>query len=144
MFQVLACGAAIVTLSMGVRHGFGLWLQPITQAQAGPASRSPLRLPSKPVVGRDRHLCRHGGRPVWRLPRADRAVPCWPTAWGLAGWRFRHPASLFALTTGLLDRAAQAGTTYAVIYGVLGGRSRPRGARGPWAWPRRQARSASS
>jgi uncharacterized membrane protein len=32
-FQVLACGAAIVTLSMGIRHGFGLWLQPITQAQ---------------------------------------------------------------------------------------------------------------
>src|SRR5436305_2377848 len=28
--QVLACGAAIVTLSMGIRHGFGLWLQPIT------------------------------------------------------------------------------------------------------------------
>jgi hypothetical protein len=33
MAQVLICGAAIVTLSMGVRHGFGLWLQPITQAQ---------------------------------------------------------------------------------------------------------------
>ena len=33
MIQVLACGAAIVTLSMGIRHGFGLWLQPITQAQ---------------------------------------------------------------------------------------------------------------
>ena len=33
MVQVLACGAAIVTLSMGIRHGFGLWLQPITQAQ---------------------------------------------------------------------------------------------------------------
>ena len=33
MLQVLACGAAIVTLSMGIRHGFGLWLQPITQAQ---------------------------------------------------------------------------------------------------------------
>ena len=31
--QVLICGAAIVTLSMGIRHGFGLWLQPITQAQ---------------------------------------------------------------------------------------------------------------
>ena len=26
----LICGAAIVTLSMGIRHGFGLWLQPIT------------------------------------------------------------------------------------------------------------------
>src|SRR3954467_6486254 len=33
MRQVLACGAAVVTLSMGIRHGFGLWLQPITQAQ---------------------------------------------------------------------------------------------------------------
>ena len=32
MAQVLICGAAIVTLSMGVRHGFGLWLQPMTQA----------------------------------------------------------------------------------------------------------------
>ena len=30
MRQVLICGAAIVTLSMGIRHGFGLWLQPIT------------------------------------------------------------------------------------------------------------------
>ena len=33
MAQILICGAAIVTLSMGIRHGFGLWLQPITQAQ---------------------------------------------------------------------------------------------------------------
>ena len=30
MTQVLVCGAAIVTMSMGIRHGFGLWLQPIT------------------------------------------------------------------------------------------------------------------
>jgi MFS family permease len=30
MSQVLLCGAAIVTLSMGIRHGFGLFLQPIT------------------------------------------------------------------------------------------------------------------
>ena len=30
MNQVLLCGAMVVTLSMGIRHGFGLWLQPIT------------------------------------------------------------------------------------------------------------------
>ena len=30
MTQVLVCGAAIVTVSMGIRHGFGLWLQPVT------------------------------------------------------------------------------------------------------------------
>ena len=29
--RVLLCGGAVVTLSMGIRHGFGLWLQPITQ-----------------------------------------------------------------------------------------------------------------
>ena len=32
MSQVLILGAIIVTLAMGTRHGFGLWLQPITQA----------------------------------------------------------------------------------------------------------------
>jgi hypothetical protein len=30
MTQVLLCGAVIVTLSMGIRHGFGLWLAPTT------------------------------------------------------------------------------------------------------------------
>jgi putative MFS transporter len=30
MTQVLICGAAIVTVSMGIRHGFGLWLTPLT------------------------------------------------------------------------------------------------------------------
>jgi MFS family permease len=30
MTQILVCGAAIVTMSMGIRHGFGLWLQPVT------------------------------------------------------------------------------------------------------------------
>ena len=28
--QVLVFGAMIVTVSMGIRHGFGLWLQPLT------------------------------------------------------------------------------------------------------------------
>ena len=31
--RLLLCAATIVTLSMGIRHGFGLWLQPMTQAQ---------------------------------------------------------------------------------------------------------------
>ena len=30
--QILLCAAVVVTLSMGIRHGFGLWLQPMTQA----------------------------------------------------------------------------------------------------------------
>ena len=31
MWQVLICGALIVSLAMGIRHGFGLWMQPMTQ-----------------------------------------------------------------------------------------------------------------
>jgi hypothetical protein len=27
--RLLLCGAMVVTLSMGIRHGFGLWLQPM-------------------------------------------------------------------------------------------------------------------
>ena len=34
--QVLACGAAIVTPSMGARDGFGLWLAPITMSRGWP------------------------------------------------------------------------------------------------------------
>ena len=30
--QLLMCGAAIVTLSMGTRHAFGLWLLPVIEA----------------------------------------------------------------------------------------------------------------
>ena len=33
MVKVLVWGALILALSMGIRHGFGLWLQPITQAR---------------------------------------------------------------------------------------------------------------
>ena len=31
LWQVLACGALIVSMAMGIRHGFGLWMQPMTQ-----------------------------------------------------------------------------------------------------------------
>ncbi|NQW65770.1 MAG: hypothetical protein HQ455_01025, partial [Burkholderiales bacterium] len=32
MWQVLVCGALIVSIAMGIRHGFGLWMQPMTQS----------------------------------------------------------------------------------------------------------------
>jgi hypothetical protein len=51
MTQVLFCGAIIVTLSMGIRHGFGLWLQPITQAQDWSGRASPSRWRSRTCPG---------------------------------------------------------------------------------------------
>ncbi len=119
MFQVLACGAAIVTLSMGIRHGFGLWLQPITQEMGWTrqsfAFAIALQNLSWGVMGifagmaADRFGAFRvlmGGAVLYGL--------------GLAGMALSPTPLLFALTTGLLIGAAQAGTTYAVIYGVLG------------------------
>ena len=119
MFQVLACGAAIVTMSMGIRHGFGLWLQPITQEMGWTRQSFALALAiqnlSWGVIG------------VFAGMAADRfgafrvLVSCAVLyGLGLAGMALSPTTTLFALTAGVLIGAAQAGTTYAVIYGVLG------------------------
>jgi len=117
--QVLICGAAIVTLSMGVRHGFGLWLQPITQAQGWTRESFSLALAIQNLswgvfgifagMAADRFGALRvliGGAVLYAL--------------GLVGMALTTTTLGFALTTGVLIGAAQAGTTYAVIYGVIG------------------------
>ena len=117
--QVLVCGAAIVTLSMGIRHGFGLWLQPVTMDRG------------------------------WTRETFAFAIAIQNIAWGLAGplagmladrfgaYRVLIVGSvlyglglvLMALSTtglaftgsaGVLIGLAQSGCTYAVVYGVIG------------------------
>ncbi|MBW8844629.1 MAG: MFS transporter [Burkholderiales bacterium] len=117
--QVLLCGAMIVTLSMGIRHGFGFWLQPIIMERG------------------------------WTRETFSFAMAVQNLAWGIAGpiagmladrfgaWKVliaggvfyalglllmavtSHPLS-FTLSAGVLIGIAQSGSTYAVIYGVLG------------------------
>lgn len=119
MLQVLACGAAIVTLSMGTRHGFGLWLQPITQEMGWTRQTFALAIAiqnlSWGLIGIFAGMAadRFG---AFRVLLAGAAL----YAAGLAGMALSPTPLLFALTTGVLIGAAQAGTTYAVIYGVLG------------------------
>ncbi len=117
--QVLLCGAMIVTLSMGIRHGFGFWLQPVITERG------------------------------WTRETFSFAMAVQNLAWGVAGpfagmladrfgsWKVliaggllyalglllmavtSHPLT-FTLSAGALIGIAQSGTTYAVIYGVLG------------------------
>ena len=116
--QLLLCGALVVALSMGIRHGFGLWLQPITIERG------------------------------WTRETFSLAMAIQNLAWGLAGplagmvadrfgamrvlWAgaLLYAAGLvamanvssdtgFALTAGVLVGLAQAGTTYAVVFGVI-------------------------
>ena len=116
--QVLICGALIVTLSMGVRHGFGLWLQPITQAQGWSRETFSFALAVQNLSW--------GLFGIFAGMAADRfgafrvlAVCAVLYALGLGGMALTTTPLGFALTTGALIGAAQAGTTYAVIYGGI-------------------------
>ncbi|MDM0113378.1 MFS transporter [Variovorax sp. J22R133] len=117
--QVLLCGAMIVTLSMGIRHGFGLWLQPITQAQDWSRQTFSLALAIQNLSW--------GVMGIFAGMLADKlgaskvlVIGAVVYALGLVGMALSTTPLLFALTTGVLIGAAQAGTTYAVIYGVIG------------------------
>lgn len=119
MQQVLWCGAAIVTLSMGIRHGFGLWLQPITMERGWTRETFAFALAVQnlawglagPFAGAlaDRFGAFKvlvAGSVLYSLGLVTMAL----SASGLA----------FTGSAGLLLGMAQAGTTYAVVYGVIG------------------------
>jgi MFS family permease len=117
--QVLACGATIVTLSMGIRHGFGLWLQPITQEHAWTRETFALAIALQNLVW--------GIAGIFAGMAADRfgafrviIIGSILYALGLVGMAHANTPLSFALSTGVLIGMAQAGTTYAVIYGVIG------------------------
>ncbi|MES2939938.1 MAG: MFS transporter [Pseudomonadota bacterium] len=130
MAQVLICGAMIVTLSMGVRHGFGLWLQPITQDQGWTRQTFSFALAIQNLAW--------GFFGIFAGMMADRfgafrvlvggAVLY---AFGLVGMALSPNVFVFSMTTGILIGAAQAGTTYAVMYGVIGRQIAPE--RRSWA-----------
>lgn len=117
--QVLICGAAIVTLSMGVRHGFGLWLQPITQAQGWTRETFSFAIA---IQNLSWGVCGiFAGMLADRLGAFKVLVGgAILYALGLLGMALSPTGFLFTLTAGVLIGAAQAGTTYAVIYGIIG------------------------
>jgi len=119
MTQVLLCGAIIVTLSMGIRHGFGLWLQPVTQDQGWTRQTFAFAIAVQNLSW--------GVFGIFAGMLADRfgafrviIVGAVLYSLGLIGMALSPTGLLFTLTAGVLIGAAQAGTTYAVIYGVIG------------------------
>ena len=117
--QVLACGAIIVTLSMGIRHGFGLWLQPVTQAQGWTRETFAFAIAVQNLAWGVAGI--FGGMLADRFG-AFRVILGGAIlyAFGLVGMAYSATPLLFGLSAGVLIGMAQAGTTYAVIYGVIG------------------------
>lgn len=139
LHRVLLCAAGIVVLTMGVRHGFGLWLQPITSTYGWLRQDFSLAIAIQNLVW--------GVTGIFSGMLADRfgayrviASFAMLYAAGLVGMAWADTPLVFALMAGALIGVAQAGTTYSVIYGVIG-RNVPANRR---AWAMGVAASAGS
>lgn len=118
MAQVLLCGAFIVTLSMGIRHGFGLFLQPVTMERGWTRETFAFALAIQNLA--------------WGLagPLAGMLADKYGAfrvlvvggllyAGGLVMMASATSGLAFTGSAGLLLGIAQSGTTYAVVYGVI-------------------------
>ncbi|MDM4765502.1 MFS transporter [Pelomonas sp. SE-A7] len=119
MNQVLLCGALIVTLSMGIRHGFGLWLQPITMERGWTRETFAFALAIQNIAW--------GAAGPFAGMLADRfgafrvlLVGALLYALGLVLMALSTSGLAFTGSAGLLIGLAQSGTTYAIVYGVIG------------------------
>lgn len=119
MAQVLICGAMVVTLSMGIRHGFGLWLQPITMDRGWTRETFAFAIAVQnlmwgfagPFAGM---LADRFG--AFRVLVAGSLL----YAAGLVLMGMSTSGLAFTGSAGLLLGMAQAGSTYAIVYGVIG------------------------
>ncbi|MFY9514041.1 MAG: MFS transporter [Rubrivivax sp.] len=118
MSQVLICGAMVVTLSMGIRHGFGLWLQPITMERGWSRETFAFALAVQnlawglagPLAGM--LADRYGAFRVLVVAGILYAL-------GLVGMALATSGLAFNGSAGLLLGLAQSGCTYAIVYGVI-------------------------
>lgn len=119
LLQVLLCAGMVVTVSMGIRHGFGLWMLPMTQDMGWSRESFSMAIATQNLAW--------GVLGIFVGMLADR-VGAFKVllggaalyAAGLMGMALSPSPTVLLLTAGLLIGVAQAGTTYTVVYGVLG------------------------
>jgi predicted MFS family arabinose efflux permease len=121
---VLACGGIILALAMGIRHGFGLFLQPISHDLGWGRETFALAIAvqnlvwgaTQPFVGMisDKFGAARvvmGGAALYAL--------------GLVAMANSHSPFAFVMTSGVLIGVGLSGVTFSVISGVLGRRFSP-------------------
>jgi MFS family permease len=117
--QVLIFGGFMVTMSMGIRHGFGLFNLPITSANEWGRETFALTIALQnltwgvfqPITGA--LADRYG---AFKIMVAGGLL----YALGLAGMAVSTDVLNFTIAGGLLIGLAQTATTYSVVYGILG------------------------
>ena len=119
LMQVLIFGSLMVTLSMGIRHGFGLFNLPITSANGWGRETYALAIAlqnlvwgfAQPVAGA--LADRYG-------PFKIMVIGGFLYGLGLIGMALTSDPFLFNLAGGLAIGIGLAATTYSVVYGILG------------------------
>ncbi|NQW69800.1 MAG: MFS transporter [Betaproteobacteria bacterium] len=117
--QVLIYGGLMVTLSMGIRHGFGLFNLPITLENGWGRETFALTMALQnliwgafqPITGA--LADRFGALKIMVAGGILYAL-------GLAGMALSTDALNFTMAGGLLIGLAQTATTYSIVYGILG------------------------
>ena len=121
---VLVCGGIILTIAMGIRHGFGLFLQPISHDMGWGRETFALAIAvqnlvwgaTQPFVGMISD--KYGAARVVTVGAALYAL-------GLVAMANSHSPMVFVLTSGVLIGVGLSGVTFSVISGVLGRRFPP-------------------
>jgi predicted MFS family arabinose efflux permease len=121
---VLVCGGIILTIAMGIRHGFGLFLQPISHDMGWGRETFALAIAvqnlvwgaTQPFVGMISD--KYGAA---RVVMAGAAL----YGLGLVAMANSHSPFVFILTSGVLIGIGLSGVTFSVISGVLGRRFSP-------------------
>lgn len=117
--KVLLVGGLIVSLAMGIRHGFGLFNLPVTQANGWGRETFALAIALQNLVwGMTQPIFggladRFGGYKVMVLGGVLYTL-------GLIGSGLSTSSLGFVMTTGVVLGLALACTTYSVVYGVIG------------------------
>lgn len=117
--MIMVCGGIILTIAMGIRHTFGLYLQPIVLDRGwsreafafAMALQNVMWGATQPFIG---YLADRTG--AFRVMLAG----CVLYALGLILMTQTANATLFALAAGVLIGVAQSCVTYSVVYGVIG------------------------
>ncbi|MGB8855684.1 MAG: MFS transporter [Burkholderiales bacterium] len=116
---VLLCGGLILTLAMGLRHGFGLFLQPMTQAHGWSRETFAFAMGMQNLV--------------WGLAQpfsgmladkfgAGKVLLAGAVLYiaGLCVMAFASSGAVFGWGSGLLIGLGLSGTTFSIVYGVIG------------------------
>lgn len=116
---VLLCGGLILTLAMGMRHGFGLFLQPMTQAHGWSRETFAFAMAmqnlvwglAQPFTGM---LADKFGAGKVLLVGAVLYIA------GLCVMALASSGAVFGWGSGVLIGLGLSGTTFSVVYGVIG------------------------